>query len=267
MKEQILSCLPGDHPWQNQIHWFDSIDSTNLEAKRMAQSGSSHGTVLIANHQTAGKGRLGRTFLSPDGMGIYMSVILRPHCRPDRLMHLTCAAAVFASNAIEAAAGFRPFIKWTNDLVYQDRKLAGILTELSIDPKTGLVDYAIIGIGINCCQNIADFDPSIQTFAGSLSMFTEKSVDRARVAAELIRAFRELDGALLRDYAKIMENYREHCITIGKDVSVVRADGKIRYGHAVDVDGEGALLVRFPDGSTEALNSGEVSVRGMYGYV
>ena len=267
MKEHIVSYLPGDHPWQNQIHWFDSIDSTNLEAKRMAQSGAPHGTVLIADHQTAGKGRLGRSFLSPTGAGIYMSVLLRPHCKPENLMHLTCAAAVSACEAIEAAAGFRPGIKWTNDLVYQSRKLSGILTELSIDPKSGLVDYAIIGIGINCCQKATDFDPSIQDFAGSLSMFSEKNVERSLLAACLIQAFYKMDGSLLFDQAEMMEKYRKQCITIGKDVSILRADGKVRYAHAVDIDDAGALVVRFPDGGTEAVNSGEVSVRGMYGYI
>jgi len=267
MKEQILSYLPGDHPWQNQIHWFASIDSTNTEAKRMAQAGAPHGTVLIADHQTAGRGRLGRSFLSPNGMGVYMSTLLRPRCKPENLMHLTCAAAVSACDAIEAAAGFLPDIKWTNDLVYQSRKLAGILTELSIDPQSGLVDYAIIGIGVNCCQNAGDFDPSIRDFAGSLSIFAKKSINRAHISACLIQAFQQMDAGLLEDHTGIMENYRKQCITISKDVSILRADGSVQHGQAVDIDDAGALIVRFEGGNVEAVNSGEVSVRGMYGYV
>jgi len=266
MKQQILSNLPGDHPWQNQIYWFDSIDSTNLEAKRMAQQGAAHGTVLIADHQTLGRGRLGRSFLSPAGTGIYLSVILRPSCAPTELMHLSCACAVAACDAVEASAGFRPEIKWTNDLVYQGRKLAGILTELSVDPKSGLVDYVIIGIGINCCQPEMDFDPSIRSFAGSLSMFSEYGADRGRVAAGLIQSLSAMDSALLSRQPEIMAAYRADCVTVGKDISLVRSDGNIRYGHAIDVDDAGALLVRFPDGTEEAVNSGEVSVRGMYGY-
>lgn len=233
----------------------------------MAQSGAPHGTVLIADHQTAGRGRLGRSFLSPAGMGIYMSVLLRPHCKPEKLMHLTCAAAVSACDAIEAMAGFRPDIKWTNDLVYQSKKLAGILTELSIGPKNGLVEYAIIGIGVNCCQSKSDFDPSIHDFAGSLFTFAEKSLDRARIAACLIQAFHKMAMSLLGDHTGIMENYRKQCITLGKDVSILRADGSVQHGRAVDIDDSGALLVRFLDGNIEAVNSGEVSVRGMYGYV
>ena len=267
MKEHILSYLPGDHPWQNQIYWFDSIDSTNAEAKRMAQLGAPHGIVLIADHQTGGRGRMGRSFLSPAGMGIYLSVLLRPRCKPERLMHLTCASAVSACEAVEKTAGLRAGIKWTNDLVYQNRKLAGILTELSIDSKSGLMDYAIIGIGINCCQKESDFDPSIRSFAGSLSMFSDSSIERARVAAGLIQELHRMDANLLSDHTGIMEKYRKDCITIGKDVSLVRADGNVRHGHAVDVADNGALLVRFSDGKEEAVNSGEISIRGMYGYV
>ena len=267
MKEHILSYLPGDHPWQNQIHWFSSIDSTNLEAKRMAQSSAPHGTVLIADHQTAGRGRLGRSFLSPTGMGIYMSVLLRPNCKPEELMHLTCAAAVAACDAVEKAVGFRPGIKWTNDLVYQKRKLAGILTELSIDPKSGLVEYAIIGIGVNCCQKATDFDPSIRDFAGSLSMFAKTPINRNRLSACLIQAFYQMNADLLVKRTELMNNYRKHCITMGKDVSILRSSGNVQHGHAVGIDDAGALPVRFPDENIEAVNSGEVSIRGMYGYV
>ncbi len=267
MKERVLSYLPGDHPWQNQIYWFDTIDSTNMEAKRMAQQGAPNGAVLVANHQTAGRGRMGRSFLSPAGTGIYMSVILRPNCVPVELMHLTCAAAVAACDAVESAAGFRPGIKWTNDLVYQGRKLAGILTELSIDPKSGLVDYAIIGIGINCCQKESDFDPSIRDFAGSLSMFVEKTVDQARLAACIVQSIYKMDATLLTAQQAVMHQYRQDCITIGKEISLIRADGNVRYGHALDVDTEGALLVQLADGSLETVNSGEVSIRGMYGYI
>ena len=233
----------------------------------MAADGAPHGTILIADYQTGGRGRLGRSFLSPSDTGVYMSAILRPNCPPDRLLHLTCAAAVAACNALEYAAGFRPGIKWTNDLVYQSRKIAGILTELSISPTTALVDYAVVGIGVNCCQHEDDFDISIRGIAGSLAMFANRRIDRAKVTACMIKAFYEMDAALLTEQANIIAQYRKDCITIGKDVSLVRADGHIRHGHALDVDSSGALLVCFSDGVIESVNSGEVSVRGMYGYV
>ena len=263
MKSKILNYLPGDHPWQNQIYWYDTIDSTNTEAKRMAAVGAPHGTVLIAGSQTEGRGRLGRSFLSPMGMGIYLSVILRPACRPDGLMHLTCAAAVAMCDAVEKAAGFRPGIKWTNDLVFGGRKLAGILTELSVDSKTGLIDYAIVGIGINCHQSEADFDSQIKAFAGSLDMFAKESVDRAKLAANMIRSLSEM-SCLCQSAA--LRQYRKDCVTLGKEVSVV-CGSNTRHGLAMDIDAEGALVIRFEDGTTEAVNSGEVSIRGMYGYV
>ena len=141
MKQRILDHLPRNHPWAGNIHYFDTIDSTNTEAKRLAAAGAPHGTVLIAGHQTGGRGRMGRSFHSPAGLGIYLSVILRPECAPGDLMHLTCAAAVAMCDAVENAAGFRPGIKWTNDLVYGKRKLGGILTELAFG-SSGRVDYA-----------------------------------------------------------------------------------------------------------------------------
>ncbi len=263
MRSEILSYLPGDHPWQNRIHWFDSIDSTNTRAKQLALQGAPHGTVLIAGHQTLGRGRMGRSFQSPAGLGVYLSLILRFDCPPQQLMHLTCAAAVAACDAVEKAAGIRPGIKWTNDLVFGKRKLAGILTELV---TTGSTTYAIIGIGINCCQTEEDFPDEIRGFAGSLAMVCGRSVDPAAVAAALVEALYDMSAQLLSRKADIMARYSENCVTVGQDISILRSD-EVRHGHAVGVDGEGALLVRFPDGSTEAVNSGEVSIRGMYGYI
>ena len=263
MKTIIQSYLPGDHPWQNHIQWFDTIDSTNTRLKALAQQGAPHGTVLIADRQTVGRGRLGRSFQSPGGMGVYMSVLLRYPAAPDALMHLTCAAAIAACDAVELATGLRPGIKWTNDLVYNKRKLAGILTELVLLPGE---TAAIIGIGINCCQAVKDFDPEIQGFAGSLAMATEKAVDRALVAAQLIAAFSQMDSALFSGREEIMNRYEANCITVGQDISLVRGE-EVRHGHAFGIGYDGALLVRFPDGHTEAVSSGEVSVRGLYGYI
>lgn len=263
MKTIIQSYLPGDHPWQNHISWYDTIDSTNTRLKELTQQGAPHGTVLIANRQTGGRGRLGRSFHSPSGMGVYMSVLLRYSVPPEQLMHLTCAAAVAACQAVEAATGIRPGIKWTNDLVFEQKKLAGILTELVLLPSE---TAAVIGIGINCCQSIEDFTPAIQSFAGSLAMVTGAPVDRAQVAAQLILSLSKMDKQLLSDKEAIMQSYQTRCITVGQDVSLVRGD-EIRHGHAIGINESGGLIVRFPDGHSEAISSGEVSVRGMYGYI
>ena len=260
MKNSIYTYLES-HPWKNSVQFFDTIDSTNTRAKALAAQGAPHGTVLIADHQTVGRGRLGRTFLSPAGTGVYMSVILRPGCPPAELMHLTCAAAVAACDAVEKAAGIRPGIKWTNDLVYKNRKLAGILTELGLSPR-GLVDWAVIGIGINCLQKEYDFDPAIRSFAGSLAMFAP--CDRAKVAAKLIDAFSAMD---LSRKSEIMTQYKADCITLGREVSLLRGTDPVRHGRAVDIDADGALIVEFAPGVRETVNSGEISVRGMYGYV
>lgn len=262
MKHTILSNLSPEYPWKNHLHCFDSIDSTNDRLKAMARQGAPHGTVLVADHQTGGHGRLGRSFQSPEGMGVYMSILLRPECPPTELMHLTCAAAVAMCDAVETVTGLRPGIKWTNDLVCGKRKLGGILTELGLSPRA-TVDYAIIGVGINCSQRREDFPLELQDMAGSLAMVTGKEISRFRLAGAMMEAFRNMD---LSRRGEILSRYRRDCITLGQDVSLVRGE-EVRHGHALDIDEAGALIVAFPDGSVEAVNSGEISVRGMYGYV
>lgn len=262
----ILKNLPQDHPWGSRIHFYDCVESTNTLAKTMAAGGAPHGTVLIADRQTLGRGRLGRSFLSPGGAGIYLSVILRPDCLPRELMHLTCAAAAAMCDAVEKATGLRPGIKWTNDLVHGKRKLAGILTELGLDSSTGKISYAVVGIGINCCQKEGDFPPELQNIAASLAMVTGNEIDRSALAAAMIDALEGMDRQLLAKKATILNAYRANCVTLGQEVSVVRG-AEIRHGTALDIDEDGALVVRFTDGRTEAVSSGEVSIRGMYGYV
>ncbi len=266
MKHTILSLLPPDFPWKDRLHWFSEIDSTNTAARQMAAQGAPHGTILIAGQQTAGRGRMGRSFCSPAGMGVYLSVILRPGCAPTALMHLTCAAGVAMCDAVEDAAGFRPGIKWINDLVFGTKKLGGILTELSVNPATGLVDWAIVGIGINCRQQIADFPPELQSMAASLSMAADREVSPGALAAAMVTRLQKMDALLLTAPKEILDRYRRDCMTLGKDIQVIRGD-TVRHGTALDLASDGSLLVRFTGGTTEAVNSGEVSVRGMYGYL
>ncbi len=266
MKEQILTYLSAECPWRDTLHWYDTIDSTNTQAKSMAQAGAPHGTVLIAGKQTGGRGRKGRSFSSPAGMGVYLSVILRPNCPPAQLMHLTCAAAEAMCDAVELAAQIRPKIKWTNDLVWQKKKLGGILTELSVNAHAGLTDYAIIGIGINCLQKTEDFPLELQNIATSLSMASGQVIPCYKLAAAMIQALVKLDGALLTEKSTILDRYRADCMTLGQDIVLVRGDKKT-YGTALDLDPDGGLIVRFADGCVETVNSGEVSVRGMYGYI
>ena len=263
MKNQILSQITTECPWRDTLLWYDTIDSTNTRAKELAKNGAVHGTVLVAGTQTGGRGRMGRSFLSPTG-GVYLSVILRPDCLPEQLMHLTCAAAVAGCKAVEQACGVCPDIKWTNDLVWGRKKLGGILTELGLD-GAGNVDYAIIGIGINC-EKTEDFPKELQDTVTSIREISQHGCPASMLSAKLIEAIYETDQLLFTGKQEMLDYYREHCITLGKEIKVIRGDS-VNYGTALDLDADGGLLVRFVDGSEKIVASGEVSVRGMYGYL
>ena len=264
MKEHILSQFTTECPWRDTLYWYDTIDSTNTQAKAMAKEGVPHGTVLIAGNQTGGRGRMGRSFSSPEGMGVYLSVILRPNCKAEKLMHLTCAAALAACQAVEKASGIKPGVKWINDLVCGKEKLGGILTEMSVN-SSGFVEWAVIGIGINCCQQKTDFPLDLQDIATSLLLQTGKACSPALLAAGLTESLFEIDKLLLCEKQKIMDSYRKLCVTLGQQILVVRGD-ESAYGEALDLDEDGGLLVRFSDGTEKVVSSGEVSIRGMYGY-
>ena len=265
MNEAIQKRIPTECPWRDTLYWYDTIDSTNTQAKILARQGAKAGTVLIAQTQTAGRGRLGRQFHSPAGLGLYLSVILRPQCKPEKLMHLTCATAVASCNAIEQVCGVRPGVKWINDLVLENKKLGGILTELSIDHKTGLVEFAVVGIGINCRHKKEHFPQELHPIATSLEM-AGISAEIPAVAAALVDALFRMDAALLSKKQATMTQYRKDCITLGRDITVHRGDS-VTPGNALDVDDEGALVVACQDGTICAVNSGEVSVRGLYNYI
>lgn len=257
--------LPEDHPWKDRIQFFHALPSTNDLAKTLSPEQAPHGTVLLAASQSGGRGRLGRSFHCPAGQGVYMSLILRPNCPPQQLMHLTCAAADAMCDAVYNTCGVMPRIKWINDLVWQGKKLGGILTELVIDPKTGLVSAAIVGIGINCRQQPQDFPEALRPMAASLSMASGSDTDPAALAANMILALYDMDRQLPQKTA-MLQRYRQRCVNLGKPVQLLRG-GAVRCGTALSVDDQGALVVRFEDGSVEAVSSGEVSVRGMYGYI
>lgn len=266
MKAEILSRLAPGHPWGGLLQYYPTLDSTNTLAKSLAAQGAPHGTVIVAGSQTAGRGRMGRSFHSPEGTGLYLSAILRPDCDARELMHLTCAVAVAAADAVEAVCGVKPGIKWINDLVWGRRKLAGILTELILVPGSTSVACAIVGIGVNCRQTAEDFPPELRSMAGSVSMAAGREISPAVLAAAIMEALADLSPRLLTDKAAIMDRYRAGCITVGQEVSLHRAD-TVTHARAVDIDEDGALVVEYPDGRRQAVSSGEASVRGMYGYV
>lgn len=264
MQEEILPHLSPEYPWRDLLAYEPSVGSTNDVLKQLARQGAPQGTALVAGHQSTGHGRRGRVFSSPQGLGVYLSILLRPNCAPTELMHLTCAVGVAMCDAVEAAVGFRPGIKWTNDLVYGRRKLGGILTELVMSPQ-GIMEGCVVGIGINCSQQPSDFPQELRDMAASLSMITGSPVSRASLAAAMLDALHRMSETLIRGREDILSRYRRDCITLGQEVSLVRGE-EVRHALALDIDPSGALLVRLPTGQVEAINSGEVSVRGMYGY-
>lgn len=264
MKELILSKLPAECPNRDTLHWFDSTDSTNNQAKLLAKAGAPAGTAVMADYQTSGRGRMGRSFLSPAGKGVYLSFVLRPACSASECMHLTCAAAVAVCNAVESVCAVRPKIKWINDLILGNKKLGGILTELSLVPNTDRVDFAVIGIGINCHQMPEDFPEPIHAIATSIAAETGKTVCTASLYAALIENLMCLQSRLINDKNSFLQNYRRNCITLGKQVVLLPDEVTAT---AVSVDDEGALLVRLADGNLRRVISGEASIRGIGGYV
>lgn len=252
--------LPSSHPWVKHLHCYDTLDSTNTKAKALAQNGTPHGTCVFAKAQSQGRGRMGRSFSSPSGLGMFLSVVLRPHCPPAQLMNLTCAVGVAACQAVKQVSGLEPGLKWINDLVVDGKKLGGILCELSIDPRTGNVDFAIVGIGINCLQRTEDFPPELQSIATSLLLQTETAIPPATLAAAMIDCISRMPLPF-----GDMDQYRRLCVTLGKPVQVLQAD-RTYLAEAISVDDAGALIVKTPDGQEKAVSSGEVSVRGLYGY-
>ncbi len=256
----------GDHPWADKLVILPEVDSTNTYAKKLAAEGAPHGTVIVADAQTGGRGRLGRSFASPPGVGVYFTALLRPQTRPEQLPHLTAMAAVAACDAVEAVCGRRPGIKWTNDLILDGKKLAGILTELSVEWESGQTDYVVLGIGINCNQTAQEFPPELQETAISLQMALGHAIRRSALAAALVRAVSAMSDGLLTEKSAWLQRYAAGCLTIGQDVQVLRG-GSVRRGHADGIDENAALLVTYDTGEQEAVLSGEVSVRGLYGYV
>ena len=261
MKAQILTQL-GNHPWGELVQVHEVLDSTNTYAKELARQGAPEGTVVIAQSQTAGRGRLGRSFHSPKDSGLYFSLILRPNCPAQQLMHLTCAVAVAACDAVEQTCGLRPGIKWINDLTLQSKKLGGILTELIFE-SDGTVSAALVGIGINC--RCVVFPEELQNLACCLSQFTEEP-NPGLLAANLIRSLESMNQQLFFHREQIMDRYRQNCVTLGKPVRVISPKGT-ETGIAETVLENVALQVLFDNGVRKEVNSGEVSVRGLWDYL
>ena len=267
-KGSVAALLPDTRT--ADIYVFDSVDSTNNVLKDLASKGAPSGTVVIADQQTGGKGRRGRSFASPSGVGVYFSYLLRPGSGYEKISDLTSWTAVAVADAIRNAYELDTQIKWVNDLLLNRKKICGILTEVTVEGESGLIDTCIIGIGVNVNETPSDFPEEISEIATSLSIESGgKKYTRAKLASEMIKSMDILSSNWPERSGYYLERYRQLNITTGSKItaySLMAENGNGRTGTAIAINDDFSLKVKFNDGSTEDLRSGEVSVRGLYGY-
>ena len=244
------------------VHFAREIDSTNLWIKRLAKEGAPEGTLALAEFQSAGRGRLGRSWEVPEGTSVMMSILLRPKFEPQYAPTLTLVMGMAVAKAVKSL-GFDVSIKWPNDVVVSHKKICGILTEMGV--RDGKIDYAVIGVGINV--NIKEFPEEMVDKATSLYLESGKEFDRSQIPGLVMEAFEkyyekfaatcDLSG-LKEEYESILANYNQP----------VRVLAKEPYeGVARGITDGGELLVEKTDGTIVAVSAGEVSVRGLYSYV
>lgn len=252
----IAACLEEPEAARN-IRVYPELDSTNLQAKRLALEGAPDGTAVLAECQTAGRGRRGRSFYSPPGSGLYLSLLLRPeHLDAGSAVLVTTAVSVAVCRAVEQVTGQHLQIKWVNDLYREGKKVCGILTEAVTGIESGELESVVVGIGINV--EAREFPEELRQVAGALYERRPPSFTRNRLAAAIIRQLRELD-AMIADRSFLPE-YRERSMVLGKPV-LVYGGGEPEEAVAEEIDGQGALLVRHPDGSLRRLSTGEITIR------
>ena len=242
-----------------ELRVFRSISSTNTVSKSLAEEGAEEGLCLIAEEQTAGRGRLGRSFYSPPGSGIYMSLLLRPKLQAAEATDITACAAVAAAEAIESIAPVKAEIKWVNDIQIGGRKVCGILTEAALDTGSGRVKYLVVGIGINTCVPKAGFPDELKDIAGSVFGADPIPDLRCRLTAavldRLMHYYRNLQNK------EWFEEYRKRSVVLGKEINVLAPGREPEAAVALDLDRDFALIVRMDSGELRRLNSGEVSIR------
>ncbi|GMG97438.1 biotin--[acetyl-CoA-carboxylase] ligase [Tepidimicrobium xylanilyticum] len=261
--EEIEEYLTTDFIGRN-VYYFDSLSSTNNKAKEMALK-EKEGTIIIAEEQIKGRGRLGRNWVSPKGKGIWMSIILKPDMIPSEVAKLTLIGAAAINRGLEAT-GINSYIKWPNDILIEDKKVCGILTEMSCE--LNMINYVIMGIGINVNLDKEDFNEELKDKATSLKLVTGKKIDRKRLIGNILNHLENLYIPFKErgDISKTIRISREKSILIGKEIRVITGDKEL-IGKALSIDDEGQLVVEFKDGRVEKVFSGEVSIRGLKGYI
>ena len=257
-KESILSRL--ETAWAGcEIVYFNETDSTNRQARMLAREGAAHGTLVIADTQSAGRGRRGRGWISPAGEGIFMSLIVRPQVHPSQVAKMSLTLALAVARAIEKETGLDARIKWPNDIVIGGRKVCGLLLEM--DATAERVESIVAGVGINVHQTA--FDEEIVHTASSLDLLAGRCVSRSAI----VRAFlSEFEQAMALADDVMMDAYRERSATIGQRVQVIGLDG-VYTGVARGITESGSLMVEDETGTVREVLAADVSVRGIMGYV
>jgi BirA family biotin operon repressor/biotin-[acetyl-CoA-carboxylase] ligase len=256
--DDLMARLPEVRVIGRDIRVFKETASTNDTIEKLARDGVGEGVVVFAESQSRGRGRLGRSWSSPPGKGLWFSVLLRPSLRPLETTRLTVAAATAIRRAIRTSTGLETDIKWPNDLLIKGRKVAGILTELSAE--TDRVRYVVLGVGIDVNQTASDFTGELSKVAGSLRLAGGQRVDRAALAAEVLR---ELDRDYFRvcngQFQAVAEEWESGCSTLGRTVRI-RIGGRQVVGRAESLDPDGALLVRTEHGHLECITGGDLTL-------
>lgn len=238
------------------IEVFSTLESTNDTAKDAAAKGAAE-RVVVACRQTSGKGRKGRSFFSPDDTGVYFSMLLKPlNCQATKAATFTTMAAVAVCKAIEKLSDREPKIKWVNDIFIDDLKVCGILTEAAMNVESGSVDYAVVGVGINAYTPKNGFPPELKQIAGAVFESATGELKNLLIA-EVINNFMELYRSQNSDY---VSEYRKRNLVIGKKITVVGFNEQ-KKATALDIDDECHLIVRYENGATAVLSSGEISIR------
>ena len=262
-KEEIVSMI--DTNWAGQeVYYYNITDSTNIRAKQLGDEGAPHGTLVTADQQSAGRGRRGRGWESPPGCSVYMSILLRPDIPPVKAPMLTLVMALSVAGSLKDCTDLDVQIKWPNDIILNGKKLVGILTEMSTE--IDYINHVVIGVGINV--NMEYLPEGIRDKATSLRLATGHVVRRSELIASTMKQFERYYGLFLesRNLESMREEYNQLLVNRGKEVRIL--GGKEEYNAvALGINSEGELLVRREDGSEEAVFAGEVSVRGVYGYV
>lgn len=240
------------------IFTYKTIDSTNTEAKKKAVDGAAHGTVLISEEQTAGRGRRGRNFHSQGGLGIYISFVLRPDLTVQDSVLITTAASVALNRAIEQVTGIETQIKWVNDLYYEQKKVSGILTEAVTDCDTGCIDSLVLGIGINFYRDPSTVPEELREIVGSLYAERPNDVTRNQLCGALINQVMDLCGHLAD--RSFLAEYKAKSLVLGQRILVIGSGDGVP-ATALDIDSNGGLIVQLDSGETKTLNSGEISIR------